>query len=261
MSFCQSCGAQIPDGSAFCTECGARVNQTQEPVQAPAQQPQMNVAPAMQSRVRSRQKAATPTQPNPLEEWVISTADKISSFASLKTAMIVVILCQLLDVIYNGEIFHFSGALSDLTEFFVDNCPIWLWKTIYELASIYLFINIIDTCYKIGMRSWLLYVTPLLWAGAVVLFDIIVIADLSIEDLKWSGRMVILAYILVGVIGYQLCSTRFSWLGKVTIITAVLWIIGSLASESLVPTILAMVASIYWAVVAKNEIVCKKAVS
>lgn len=49
---CKNCGAQIPDGSSFCTECGAPVQQEpvqQEPVQQQYEQPQytpvMNSAP------------------------------------------------------------------------------------------------------------------------------------------------------------------------------------------------------------------------
>ena len=34
--FCKNCGAQIPDGSVFCTECGTRVQE--EPVQEPVQE-------------------------------------------------------------------------------------------------------------------------------------------------------------------------------------------------------------------------------
>ena len=37
---CKNCGAQIPDGSAFCTECGAPVQQEQPIQQEPVQQPQ-----------------------------------------------------------------------------------------------------------------------------------------------------------------------------------------------------------------------------
>lgn len=37
---CKNCGAQIPDGSAFCTECGAPVQQEQPVQQEPVQQPQ-----------------------------------------------------------------------------------------------------------------------------------------------------------------------------------------------------------------------------
>ena len=38
---CKNCGAQIPDGSAFCTECGAPVQQEQ-PQYTPVQQPVVN---------------------------------------------------------------------------------------------------------------------------------------------------------------------------------------------------------------------------
>ena len=41
--FCEKCGAKIEDGSAFCPECGAPVNQ------APAQNPVDQVDPASQA--------------------------------------------------------------------------------------------------------------------------------------------------------------------------------------------------------------------
>ena len=258
MSFCQSCGTKVPDGSAFCPECGAPVNGVQSPAQnqnnagTQKSQPEINVMP---ERIRSRQlQKEKVSQPNPIEEWVMSFADKISSFASLKTAMITVIICQVLQIIYFGEVFHFSGVLEDLTDFFTDNVPFWIWNTIYNLATIYMFVNIVDTCYKIGMKSWTLYIAPLLWIAALILFDIAVLTEMGYDDLKWIGRMVIVSYILVGVIGYQLSSSRFGWLGKVTIITAILWIVDGLADESLIISILSIAATIYWAIVAKNEI-------
>ncbi len=43
---CKNCGAQIPDGSAFCTECGAPVQQEpiqqEQPQYTPVQQPVVN---------------------------------------------------------------------------------------------------------------------------------------------------------------------------------------------------------------------------
>lgn len=262
MSFCQSCGAKLEDGSRFCTNCGAQVvshpdtnqsvpnplgQQANVPVQP--QQPMMSPPPRM-----ARQKSAQPSQPNPIEEFMISFSEKLSSFMSLQAAMIIGIVCQVLDIIYNGNLFHFSGALEDLTYFFTDNVPFWLWKTVYEFSLIYLFMNVVAACYRMGMRSWLLYVTPILWAASVVFFDIAALADMGYEDFKWIGRMVILSYIFVLVLGFMLSSSRFSWLGKVTIVTAILWIISSLATESLLPSLLSILSTIYWAIVVKTEV-------
>ena len=47
--FCQYCGAQIPDGSAFCNACGRRQQVVQQPQQP--QQPQRQQAPAYQQPV------------------------------------------------------------------------------------------------------------------------------------------------------------------------------------------------------------------
>ena len=51
---CKNCGAQIPDGSAFCTECGAPVQQEQPvqqpqytPVQPVVNDPELNATPIL----------------------------------------------------------------------------------------------------------------------------------------------------------------------------------------------------------------------
>lgn len=41
MMFCRQCGAQIPDGSTFCTACGSPIAQGNEPNQAPSYQQQV----------------------------------------------------------------------------------------------------------------------------------------------------------------------------------------------------------------------------
>ena len=65
--FCQYCGAQIPDGSAFCSACGSR----QQIVQ-PSQQPQRQEAPTYQQAQPTYQQAqptyqqARPTYQQPV---------------------------------------------------------------------------------------------------------------------------------------------------------------------------------------------------
>lgn len=264
MSFCQSCGAKLEDGSRFCTNCGAQVvaqpntdqsnpmgQQSGESGQP--QYPGMQQQPMMAAGM-GRQKVAKPGQPNPIEDFMISFSEKLSSLASLQAAMIIGIVCQVLDIFYNGNLFHFSGVLYDLTDFLTENVPFWLWKTVYEFSLIYLFMNVVAACYRIGMRSWLLYVTPILWAASILFFDFAALAEMGYEDFKWIGRMVILSYIFVLVLGFMLCSTRLAWLGKVTIVTGLLWIISSLATESLLPSLLSILCTIYWAIVVKTEL-------
>ena len=44
--FCQYCGAQIPDGSAFCSACGAKQQVVQQPQQTYQQPASQDFAPA-----------------------------------------------------------------------------------------------------------------------------------------------------------------------------------------------------------------------
>ncbi len=62
--FCKNCGAEIPEGSAFCGNCGMKV--TTEPVQQPdfAEQPQQNEASAQDTYQSYQQPQYTqPEQP------------------------------------------------------------------------------------------------------------------------------------------------------------------------------------------------------
>ena len=66
--FCFKCGAQIPDGSKFCTACGAQLSQAVEPqpqpVEQPVPQPQPVEQPVEQSVSPEPQHEQTP-QPQP----------------------------------------------------------------------------------------------------------------------------------------------------------------------------------------------------
>lgn len=42
--FCQKCGTELPDGSAFCASCGAQQGEVQQPVVAPIPQGQFGYA-------------------------------------------------------------------------------------------------------------------------------------------------------------------------------------------------------------------------
>lgn len=246
------------EGSTFCTECGAPVTgtQTQQAPATPASQyGAQPVEAAQQPRIqRRRQSEAKTSQPNPLQENVLNMVDKLSSDVYAKTSMIVAIIAQVLNIIYNGYVFHFSGALEDCTDFFVENIPLWVWTSVLEITELWVLVNVINVCSKIGMKSWLLYVTPLLWVATILLFDVAVLAELGYEDLKWIGRMFIITYIFIGILGFQMTSTRFNWLGKITMVTALLWIVSSLAQESLIPSILSILATVYWAFVANSDI-------
>lgn len=67
MKFCSNCGAQLPEGTKFCQECGQRIV-NQEPVQpvyeAPVQQsyeaPQQSYAPPVQQSYETPQQSYTP---------------------------------------------------------------------------------------------------------------------------------------------------------------------------------------------------------
>ena len=67
---CKNCGAQIPDGSAFCTECGTRI-QEEPAVQEPVQE-----EPAVQEPVQEEPAVQEPVQPEyvPYEQPVVTDA-------------------------------------------------------------------------------------------------------------------------------------------------------------------------------------------
>lgn len=60
--FCPNCGTQVPDGSAFCQNCGANLAAAQQPVQQPqyqqTQQPQQQYPYAPQ-QAQPKEKASS----------------------------------------------------------------------------------------------------------------------------------------------------------------------------------------------------------
>ncbi len=75
--FCKNCGAQIPDGSVFCTECGTRVQE--EPVQEPVQEEPVAQEPIQEEPVQ--QEYVPPVQPEytPVEQPVYTAEPQPAS--------------------------------------------------------------------------------------------------------------------------------------------------------------------------------------
>ena len=57
--FCESCGSQVPDGQAFCSNCGTPIAQPAQPAPQPAQPVQQYAQPVAQPV----QQYAQPVQP------------------------------------------------------------------------------------------------------------------------------------------------------------------------------------------------------
>ena len=82
--FCKNCGAQIPEGSAFCGECGQRMTeepQTQETANTPPQQP---------AYTPPRQPAYAPPQ-----QPAYAPAYGAGAIAAPKNTMMIVLVCVL----------------------------------------------------------------------------------------------------------------------------------------------------------------------
>lgn len=66
--FCKNCGTQLPDGSVFCTECGARVQEEpvdQEPIQEEPVQPEPVQEPVQPEPIQEEPVQEEPVQPEP----------------------------------------------------------------------------------------------------------------------------------------------------------------------------------------------------
>ncbi len=92
--FCSKCGTQIPDGSAFCGNCGNPLT----PEQAPAQQTSAPQQPAPQPTPAQQPIATAPTPS--FEKWVKAPVIKAPSWTKwVKALMIIVLLLGMISSI------------------------------------------------------------------------------------------------------------------------------------------------------------------
>ena len=77
MKFCHNCGAQLPDGTKFCTSCGTK--QELQPVPAPVAEP----APAPVYTAPVEEPAPAPVYAAPVEEPVVELAEEEVPLAML----------------------------------------------------------------------------------------------------------------------------------------------------------------------------------
>lgn len=266
MKFCSQCGTQIQDDALFCSSCGApqateqqsrNQNLQQHPHPQPTYHPQHQV-PLHQAPQQRPQTYRQPTYqaapkvnkgPNPVEQAVVNFADRYCSFRSLGWSLGLCIAAIVLNILYDGVFLNFRGVLLDASETIRDNVPLWVVVDVLQLSILYLFMHLINGLYKAGATWPLLYITPCIWIVVLIMLTILALTNTgSYDDIKTLNMLQLAYYVCVGIIGI-LCGNLqgFSWTGKVLIITVVCWLVSMFASESIIPSILYILGTLWYA--------------